>query len=148
MEKDLLTVVQLVHAAYPSITIITDLEEWLAGNFKPPCAFIQTQAVTERGNTLTSYKILADAGIVLHHPKVKGIYQPISSEPFRSLLRREKYSFRGTAEALYIDIDNETLEIDSEKKDRTEITFRFEYRVSIPRPEVTKINTFEVEMEG
>jgi hypothetical protein len=147
MEKDLLTIVQLVHEAYPSLHILTDLEEWQKASFTPPCAFIQTQAVTEKGNTLTSYKVLADAGIVLHHLKDKGIYQPISSEPLRNLLRKEKYSFRGASDALFIDIDSDSLEIHADKKDRTEITFRFEYRVMIPKHDVPVINDFEVEVE-
>lgn len=147
MEADLLTIVQLVHEAYPSLDIITDLEEWQKASFTPPCAFIQTQAVTEKGNTLTSYKVLADAGIVLHYPKDKGIYQPISTEPLRSILRRERYSYRGTPDGLFIDIDSESFEIHTEKKDRAEITFRFEYRVTIPKPEVPIINEFEIEVE-
>lgn len=110
-----------------------------------------TQEVTERGNTLSSYKIISDAGIVLHHRKGKErgqeVYEPISTEPLRQLLRRERYSFRGKTDGLFINIDNTTLRVRSDKKDRTEITFRFEYLVAIPKAPVEKINTFEIEEE-
>lgn len=145
MERDLSCIVDLVHEAYPDLEIMTEYEEWLAGKFQPPIAFVQTQAVTERGNTLTSYKVIADAGIVLHHRKEKGVFQPISTEPLRSILRRERYGYKGKTDGLYIDIDPSTLDIRTEKKDRTEITFRFEYTQVIPKESVEKINFFDIE---
>lgn len=145
MERDLSCIVDLVHEAYPDLNILVDYDEWLAGKFQPPIAFIQVQGVTERGNTLTSYKVIADAGIVLHHRKENGIYQPVSTEPIRSIFRRERYSYKGKTDGLYIDIESKTLDVRTEKKDRTEITFRFEYTVPIPKPTVEKINTFEIE---
>ncbi len=147
MERELSTIIDLVHEAYPDISILDSMEEWLAGNFKPPIAFVQTQEVTEKGNTLTSYKVISDAGIVLHHAKDKGVYQPISTNPLRSILRRERYSYRGQTDGLFINIDNTSFKVRSEKKDRTEITFRFEYTVAIPKPTVEKINEFDVEEE-
>nr|WP_206529563.1 hypothetical protein [Brevibacillus sp. SYP-B805] len=142
-------IIDLVNEAYPTLAILDSLDVWLAGKFQPPVAFIQTQEVTEKGNTLTSYKVVSDAGIVLHHPKVKvggqEAYEPISTEPLRQLLRRERYSFRGNTDGLFINIDNTTFRVRSDKKDRTEITFRFEYTVPIPMPAVEKINTFEIE---
>jgi len=147
VERDLSAIVDMVNEAFPSLEIITDLEEWLTGNFKPPCAFIQTQAVTEKGNTLTSYKVISDAGIVLHFQKEKAVYLPISTEPLRNILRREKYSYKGLTDGLFIDIDSDALDINTEKKDRAEITFRFEYRLAIPKPDVSKINDFEIEVD-
>ncbi len=142
-------IIDLINEAYPDLAILDSLDVWLSGKFQPPIAFIQTQEVTERGNTLTSYKIISDAGIVLHHRKKIGgqeVYEPISTEPLRQLLRRERYSYRGK-DGLFINIDNTTFRARSDKKDRTEITFRFEYTMAIPRPQVEKINTFEIEEE-
>ncbi len=144
-------IIDLINEAYPDLAILDSLDVWLSGRFQPPIAFIQTQEVTERGNTLTSYKIISDAGIVLHHRKKKiggqEVYEPISIEPLRQLLRRERYSYRGKTDGLFINIDNTTFRVRSDKKDRTEITFRFEYTMAIPRPQVEKINTFEIEEE-
>lgn len=144
-------IIDLVNEAYPDLPILDSLDVWLSGKFTPPLAFIQTQEVTERGNTLTSYKIISDAGIVLHHTKKKiggqEVYEPISTEPLRQLLRRERYSYRGKTDGLFIDVDNTTFRVRSDKKDRTEITFRFEYAVAIPHKQVEKINTFEMDIE-
>lgn len=149
MDRELSCIIDLINEAYPDLAILDSMDVWLSGKFTPPVAFIQTQEVTERGNTLTSYKIISDAGIVLHHPKKKiggqEVYDPISTEPLRQLLRREKYSYRGKTDGLYINIDNTTFRARSDKKDRTEITFRFEYNVAVPKPHVEKINTFEIE---
>ena len=149
MERELSCIIDLVNEAYPDLAILDSLDVWLSGKFQAPIAFVQTQEVTERGNTLTSYKIISDAGIVLHHRKKKvggqEVYEPISTEPLRQLLRREKYSYRGKIHGLLIDIDNSNFRVRSDKKDRTEITFRFEYTVAIPRPQSEKINTFVIE---
>lgn len=149
MERELSCIVDLINEAYPDLAILDSLDVWLSGKFQPPIAFVQTQEVTERGNTLTSYKIISDAGIVLHHPKKKvggqEVYELISTEPLRQILRRERYSYRGKTDGLFIDIDNTSFRVRSDKKDRTEITFRFEYTVAIPRPQVEKISTFEIE---
>lgn len=151
MNRELSCLIDLVNEAYPDLAILDSLDVWLSGNFKPPLAFIQTQEVTERGNTLSSYKIISDAGIVLHHRKGKErgqeVYELISTEPLRQLLRKERYSYRGKTDGLFINIDNTTLRVRSDKKDRTEITFRFEYLVAIPKAPVEKINTFEIEEE-
>ncbi|MFA4132585.1 MULTISPECIES: hypothetical protein [unclassified Brevibacillus] len=142
-------IIDLINEAFPSLAILHSLDVWLSGNFKPPVAFIQTQEVSERGNTLTSYQIISDAGIVLHHKKViKGgqeVYEPIFTEPLRQLLRRERYSYRGKTDGLYINIDNTTFRVRSDKKDRTEITFRFEYTVPIPITDMPRVHTFEIE---
>lgn len=147
--RELSCIIDLLNEAYPDLAILDSLDVWLSGKFQPPIAFVQTQEVTERGNTLTSYKVISDAGIVLHHRKKKiggqEVYEPISTEPLRQLLRRERYSYRGKTDGLYIDIDSTSFRIRSDKKDRTEVTFRFEYKVEIPRPQVEKIQTFEVE---
>jgi len=149
MDRALSCIIDLVNEAYPNLAILDSLDVWLAGKFQPPVAFIQTQEVTEKGNTLTSYKVISDAGIVLHHPKVKvgghEVYEPISTESLRQLLRRERYSYRGKTDGLFINIDSTTFRVRTDKKDRTEITFRFEYTVPIPKPTVEKINTFEIE---
>ncbi|WP_409177496.1 hypothetical protein [Brevibacillus fortis] len=147
--RELSCIIDLINEAYPSLAILDSLDVWLSGTFKPPVAFIQIQGVSERGNTLTSYKIISDAGIVLHHRKKKEggqeVYEPISTEPLRQLLRREQYSYRGKTDGLYINIDNTSFRIRSDRKDRTEITFRFEFTAAIPRPVVEKINHFEIE---
>jgi len=75
------------------------------------------------------------------------VYQPISSEPLRQLLRKERYSFRGKTDGLYINIDSTSFRVRTERKDRTEITFRYEYTVSIPKDTAEKINTFDIEGE-
>ncbi|MFI8714439.1 hypothetical protein [Brevibacillus brevis] len=143
-------IIDLINEAYPSLDILDSLDVWLSGEFKPPVAYIQTQEVSERGNTLTSYKIISDAGIVLHHRKKKlvggqEVYEQISTEPLRELLRRERYSYRGKTDGLYINIDDTTFRVRSDKKDRTEITFRFEYTVPIPKTDVPRVHTFEIE---
>ncbi|CAI8878572.1 Pyocin immunity protein [Brevibacillus sp. IT-7CA2] len=148
--RELLCIFDLINEAYPSLDILDSLDVWLSGEFEPPVAFIQTQGVSERGNTLTSYKIISDAGIVLHHRKMKlvggqEVYEPISTEPLRQLLRGEQYSYRGKTDGLFINIDNTSFRIRSDRKDRTEIIFRFEYAAAIPRPVVEKINHFEIE---
>ncbi|MED4581875.1 hypothetical protein P9578_03680 [Brevibacillus choshinensis] len=151
MNRELSCLIDLINEAYPDLAILDSLDVWLSGKFKPPLAFIQTQEVTERGNTLSSYKIISDAGIVLHHRKGKEhgqeVYEQISTEPLRQLLRREKYSYRGKTDGLFINIDNSTFRVRSDKKDRTEITFRFEYLILIPKDPAEKINTFEIEEE-
>lgn len=147
--RELSCIIDLINEAYPDLAILDSLDVWLSGKFQPPIAFVQTQEVTERGNTLTSYKIISDAGIVLHHRKKKvggqEVYEPIPTDPLRQIMRRERYSFRGKTDGLFINIDNTTFRVRSDKKDQTEITFRFEYTVPIPKPPVEKINTFEIE---
>lgn len=152
MNQEISCVVDLINEAYPDIDTFCSLDVWLSGKFNPPVAFVQTQEVTERGNTLTSYTTISDAGIVLHHRKVKiggqEVYEPISTEPLRQLLRRERYSYRGKTDGLYINIDSTTFRVRSDKKDRTEVTFRFEYTEAIPVQQAEKVNTFEIEVEG
>lgn len=148
--RELSCIFDLINEAYPSLDILDSLDVWLSGEFKPPVAYIQTQEVSERGNTLTSYKIISDAGIVLHHRKKKlvggqEVYVQISTEPLRKLLRRERYSYRGKTDGLFINIDDTTFRVRSDKKDRTEITFRFEYTVPIPITDMPRVHTFEIE---
>lgn len=145
MERDLSAIVDLVNEAYPDLGWTANQDEWMAGKFKPPIAFIQVQEVAERGHTLSANKVFTDAGIVLHHPKVNGSYEKISVEPLRAVLRRERFGYKGKTDGLYIDIDSNSLDISTERKDRTEVTFRFEYNVVIPKPEVERINEFEIE---
>ncbi|RNB71212.1 hypothetical protein EDM52_16160 [Brevibacillus invocatus] len=90
---------------------------------------------------------MADAGIVLHYPQVDGIYQPISAEPLRKLLRQKGYSFRGQSGGTLIEIDSSTFRIWNDQRDRTDITFRFTYQVTVPRQPETKINVFEIERD-
>lgn len=147
MERDLSAIIDLVVEAYPDMDWTSNMDEWMAGKFEPPIAFIQVQGVAERGHTLTSSKVICDAGIVLHHIKDEGVYHPISSAPLRDILRRERFGYKGMTDGLYIDIDRESFDVSSDRKDRTEITFRFEYKIPIPIPSVEKINTFEIEGE-
>lgn len=149
--RELSCIIDLINEAYPNLAILDSLDVWLAGKFDPPLAFVQVQGVTERLSTLTSYKVTSDAGIVLHHPKVKRggheEYEAISTEPLRQMLRRERYSYRGKTDGLFIDIDSTTFRIRSDKKDRTEVTFRFEYGASVPQATVERINTIEIDEE-
>lgn len=146
-ERELSCIVDLLHEVYPDLPILDRLDMWMAGKFEPPHLFVQIQGVAVKGNTLTSYRVISEATIALHHNKVMqdGEYEPISTEPLRLFLLRERFSYRGRTDGLYIDIDSGTFRTRREKKDRTEVTFRFVYTMQIPRENVDKIKDFQVE---
>ena len=145
MDDDRSVLKSLVQEAYPNLAILDSLEDWLAGRFTSPIAFIQLQGVMEKGNTLTTCKIITDARIVLQYPKVDEVYQPISTEPLRNVLRSNQYSYRGNSDGQWITINSETLEVSLERKDRTEITFQYETIKKIVQQETERILSFEIE---
>ncbi|CAM3418528.1 hypothetical protein BRIN106911_11750 [Brevibacillus invocatus] len=115
-------------------------------NRNDPCP--KGERVAIYGSLRCKYsEVVADAGIVLHYPQVDGIYQPISAEPLRKLLRQKGYSFRGQSGGTLIEIDSSTFRIWNDQRDRTDITFRFTYQVTVPRQPETKINVFEIERD-
>ncbi|RNB92001.1 hypothetical protein EDM56_04405 [Brevibacillus fluminis] len=150
-ERELSCIIDLVRAAYPGLPISDQLDLWMAGAFEPPLAFVLIENVAEKGNTLTSYRVIAKARIALHHPKriENGTERcdPLSPEPLRQLLVSERFSYRGPTDGLFIHIEGATFQVTKEKKDRTDITFEFEYTVPIPREQSPKINDFELESE-
>ncbi|MBA4534416.1 hypothetical protein [Brevibacillus halotolerans] len=143
--RELPILIDLFHEMYPEYDILCEQEEWLSTNFEPPCIFLQTEVVTEQLYSSTSYIAIVDAGIVLHHPKEEGVYQPITTEPLRRYLRKEKYSYRSSSSGLFINIDSDSFDIRTDKKDRTEITFRFEYIGSLDKDKQEKIQEFNIE---
>ena len=145
MERDVATLVDLVNQAYPTLPVMTNLEEWMSSLIENELIFVQRTAVTEKGNSLTSTKVLTEAIIVLHYPKRDGKYQPLSVSPLSNILRNGRFSYRGTTTGLLIDVDPSTLRIDSTRRDRTEITFRFEYLQPVVRDQIEKIQEFMVE---
>ena len=145
MERERDVLVELVKEAYPELDTLVNLDQWMARSFEAPIVFVTAQGVREEAASLTSYQVVADAGIVLHYPQVDGIYQPISAEPLRQLLRQKGYSFRGQSGGTPIETDSSTFRIWNDQRDRTDITFRFTYQVTVPRQPETKINVFEFE---
>lgn len=149
-ERDLSCIIDMVRTAYPDLPIMDRLDLWLAGQFEPPLLFVRIEGVAEKGNTLTSYRVIAKAHIAIHHTRIihdgMEVYELISTDPLRQLLTREGFSFRGT-EGLFINIDGTTLQMLQDKKDRTDITFQFDYTVPIPREHVETINHFDLEGE-
>lgn len=149
MNADLSAIFDLVNAAFPELGTMKPHAVRLSPTFNPPVAVIEVEKTGQRGHTLTSDKVTAEAGIVIHYPKkhVNGewIYEPISAEPFINVLRKEKYQFRGKTAGLFIDIDQSSLDLDTGDSDRLTITFEFEYIQAHPKNDVPKINTFEVE---
>lgn len=143
MDRDLSTLIDLVEEAYPDVPIISQLGEWMKGTFQLPSAFVMTQTVTEKGNSLTSYKVICEATIMLHYPLEQEIQVPLSTAVLREVLRRQRFSYRGKNNLL-LDIDPGTFNVNTEKKERAEITFRYEYLMPVLRERVEKINTFEV----
>jgi len=147
MERERAVLVDLVREAYPQLETLVNLDQWMSGSFSSPIIFVTAQGVSEKAKSLTSYTAVADAGLVLHYPLVEGFYQPLSAEPLRRLLRQKGYSFHGQSSDLLIDIDSSTFRIWNDRRDRTEITFRFTYHVAVPKQPEAKINTFEIEGE-
>lgn len=145
MERERAVLVELVKEAYPELDTLVNLDQWMDRSFVAPIVFVTAQGVREEATSLTSYQVVADAGIVLHYPQVDGIYQPISAEPLRQLLRQKGYSFRAQPGGTLIEIDSSTFRIWNDQRDRTDITFRFTYQVAVARQPETKINVFEIE---
>ncbi|MCC8438411.1 hypothetical protein HP567_028140 [Brevibacillus sp. M2.1A] len=145
MDRELAVLIELVKEAYPELATVVNVDDWMAQRFQPPIAFLLTQGVREEGRSLTSYQVVSEAAIVLHYPRVAGVYQPLSAEPLRELLRQNQFSYQGKSSGLSIEIDSSTLRIWRDKKDRTEIAFQFTYNVAVQRAATEKINEFDVE---
>jgi len=145
MERELSVLSDLIKESYPHLPILVNVDDWMAQRFQAPVAFLLTQGVMETGSSLTSYQVVSEAAIVLHYPKVDGVYQPISIEPLRQLLRRLHFSYRGKDDDLTIELDSTSLRIWRDKRDRAEITFRFTYKATVPKDAVDKINIFDIE---
>lgn len=145
MDRESSIITDLVNEAYPGLATLLNVHEWMGNRFVAPAAFILTQGVSETQNSLTSYQVSSYAVIVLHYPQSKGIYQPVSVEPLQQLLRQKQYSYRGKTENMTIEVDSTTLRIWRDKKDRSEVTFRFTYNVPVPRETVEKLNEFDIQ---
>lgn len=147
MDRDLSTLIDLVQEAYPQISIISQLGEWMEGTFSLPSAFVMTQTISEKGNSLTSYKVICEATIMLHYPLEQEKQVPLSTGVLRDLLRKQRYSYRGKNKLL-LDIDPNTFSVNTEKKERAEIIFRYEYLMPVRREQVEKIAIFDVKEDG
>lgn len=145
MDQESFVITDLVNDAYPGLTTLHNVHEWLGNRFVAPAAFILTQGASETQNSLTSYQVASYAVIVLHYPQSEGIYQPLSAEPLQQLLRQKQYSYRGKAVDMTIEVDSTTLRIWRDKKDRLEVTFRFTYNVPVSRENVEKLNGFDIQ---
>lgn len=145
MDRESSVLAELVNEAYPGLTTLVNVHEWMANRFVPPAAFILTQGTSETKHSLTSYQVAAHGVIVLHYPQSDGIYQPLSAEPLQQLLRQQQFSCRGKTVDMTIEIDSTTLRIWRDKKDRLEITFSFTYNVPLPRENVEKVNVFDIQ---
>ncbi len=144
-DRELSVLSELIGEAYPQLATVVNVDDWMAQRFSAPAAFLLTQGIGETGRSHASYQVQSEAWIVLHYPKTTGVYQRLSDEPLRQLLRKSQYSYRGTASDLSIDIDSSTLRIWRDKRDRTEIAFRFTYVVTVPKAAEATINEFEIE---
>ncbi|WNC14269.1 hypothetical protein [Brevibacillus brevis] len=145
MEPEISVVVDLVEEAYPGLATLANMQEWLEHRFEAPVAIVTTQGAGEVQSSLTSYQVEADAVIVLQFPLSEGIYQPLSAEPLRQLLRQKQYSYRGKTADICIEVDSATFRIWRDKKDRLEMTFRFTYHVPVPRESGEKLNAFDIQ---
>ncbi|RNB59177.1 hypothetical protein EDM57_05330 [Brevibacillus gelatini] len=144
-DRELAVLTELIAEAYPQLETVVNVDDWMTQRFSLPAAFLMTRGIGETGRSHASYQVEAEAVIVLHYPKVEGVYQRLSAEPLRQLLRQSQYSYRGKASGLSIEIDSSTLRIWRDRRDRTEIAFRFTYIVTVPREDAVKINEFEIE---
>ena len=145
MERERLVLLDLVKDAYPELDTLVSLDRWMAHDFVAPIVFVSAQGVMEREHSPVCYQVMADAGIALQYPQVDGVYQPISTEPLRQLLRSCGYSYRSRTGDTFIEIDSSTLRIWTDRRDRTDITFRFSYYADVAKAAVPKINQFDIQ---
>lgn len=145
MERERAVLLELVEEAFPELETLVSLDRWMAHDFTAPIVFVSAQGVMEKEHTPDCYQVVADAGLSLHYPQADGAYQPISAEPLRQLLRSRGYSFRSRSGDTFIEIDSSTLRIWTDRRDRTDITFRFSYYADVPKIAVPKINYFDIQ---
>lgn len=131
MNKGYEAVRDLVFAVFPNIPQILSENDFLSKKFNPPCVFIETQKVSEKGYTMNTRMIVIDAGLKFFFPKktTNGTveYQKYSVSNLSDFFHNSRYVFQSQTGDIAIMIRQEDVSMDESQPDSVEFFFRFEF---------------------
>ncbi|QYK62438.1 hypothetical protein [Paenibacillus sp. S25] len=149
---------EIVRRVYPELSILRDRSKWLAGDFKLPAVFIETDLVSDKVHTPRADRIIEDVGLVFHYDKERADEQdegepiPLDLDPFFTYLRQQRFNVPSKRFGVVLVIEPPRTR---KKADQVEVTFRYSYLLSVPKSLVNddgspiqKINHFYIEHEG
>ncbi|WP_431090795.1 hypothetical protein [Paenibacillus sp. 8b26] len=149
---------EIVRRVYPDLSILRDRSKWLAGDFKLPAVFIETDIVSDKVHTPRSDRIIEDVGLVFHYDKERvteedeGEPVPLDLNPFFMYLRQQRFNVASKRFGVLLVIEPPRTR---KKADQVEVTFRYSYLLSVPKPlvkddgnPIQKIDNFYIEHEG
>ncbi|MGR6764642.1 hypothetical protein ACU1JV_22840 [Paenibacillus sp. T2-29] len=148
---------EIVRRVFPELSILRDRSKWLAGDFKLPAVFIETDLVSDKVHTPRADRIIEDVGLVFHYDKERADEQdeepiPLDLDPFFTYLRQQRFNVPSKRFGVVLVIEPPRTR---KKADQVEVTFRYSYLLSVPKPLVNddgspiqKINNFYISHNG
>ncbi|MGR6127851.1 hypothetical protein [Paenibacillus sp. JJ1722] len=149
---------EIVRRVYPDLSILRDRSKWLAGDFKLPAVFIETDIVSDKVHTPGADRIIEDVGLVFHYDKERvteedeGEPIPLDLDPLFLYLRQQRFNVASKRFGVVLVIEPPRTR---KKADQVEVTFRYSYLLSVPKSLVNddgspiqKINNFYISHNG
>lgn len=138
---------ELVREVYPTLPLLRDRTQWQAGEFERPSVYVETDIVSEKMHTPQSIRIIEDVGLVFHYDiermeeSEQGEPLPFDLDPFFLYIRQKRYCFASKRFSVMLVMEPPRTR---EKPDRMEVTLRYSYLLHVPKPDIQKIDTFDV----
>ncbi|MGM1023015.1 MAG: hypothetical protein ACQEXV_21505 [Bacillota bacterium] len=158
MDVGLKTWAEIVRRVYPNLSILRERSKWLAGDFKLPAVFIETDIVSDKVHTPRADRIIEDVGLVFHYDKERvaeedeGEPIPLDLDPLFLYLRQQRFNVPSKRFGVVLVIEPPRTR---RKADQVEVTFRYSYLLGVPKlllkddgSPIQKINNFYIEHEG
>lgn len=149
---------EIVKHVNPDLPILRDRTTWMAGQFKRPSVFIETDLVSDTVHTPRANRIVEDVGLVFHYEMERlsqedqGEPIPMDLAPFLLFLRQKRFCYASKRFGVMLVMEAPRTR---ELKDRCEVTFRYSYLLHVPKlmfredgQPIQKINDFYIESEG
>jgi hypothetical protein len=133
--------IEILEKVFPDLGILLDNATWLSGHFEKPCAYMETDAVSETAYSASANQVIEDVGIVFHFESAEN---PLDISPLRKYLRDERFCVASPAQGIMLNMESPKYR---EHNDKIEMTCRYTYLVHIEKEPVQKIETFNIDAE-
>lgn len=149
MDKAYEAVRDLVFEVFPNIPQILNENDFLSKKFNPPYVFIETQKVNEKGYSMNTRMVTADAGLKFFFPKktTNGTveYQKYDVSNLSEFFHNSRYVYTSSTADIAIMIRQKDISVDQSQPDSVEFFFRFEYLDEYDNAPVGRIENIVVE---
>lgn len=142
IEKGKAAWIEILNRVFPNLGILLDNATWLSGQFEKPCAYMETDLVSESTYSASANKVTEDVGIVFYFESPEN---PLTLSPLREYLRKERFCVASRTQGIMLNMESPKYR---EYNSRIEMTCRYSFLEHIPKDRVQKIETFYIDAEG